>query len=377
MLKYCQKRFFCLNKNTAMNKWKIQKFLNLATTVILSILLYTCDTTENDIVTDPRKFNWSLDTLLSPRTDQSGRFDIWGSSITDVYTVGDVDAGGSQMWHYDGNSWKFVSLQINQGGPLAFPFSLFAIEGFRNVDIYAGGVKLPNYPEHNSLIIHFNGIEWKEIITSDIGDIGNLSKINASELYAGSLSKSYLHFNGTNWAKDSVNIFTPPNALMRITDFGEYNNDIYCLYEYQTEDATLAVHYFLKKNTNSWAIVDSFIIDQTHYTYGWGTHLKTISGANFYCFGSSPLLRYSGNSWITILNEERISDIDGQNDNNFFAVAYPGKVFHYNGTDWYEIPQLNNPTLRYTGVWFKGEEAFICGYTDGYPEKSIVWHGKN
>lgn len=359
-----------------MNKNEIFKFLKFVSIAILSVLMYTCDTLENDNVTDPRRFNFLLDTLTSPRTDQSFREDIWGSSITDVYTVGFVDAGGSQMWHFDGVTWKFIPLQITEGGPLAFPFSLSSIEGFNKTNIYAGGEKAPNYPEWNSLILCFNGNEWKEVITSDVGIVSNLSIINKSELYGGSLSKSYLHFDGTNWTKDSINIITPPNALMRITDFGEYNNDVYCLFEYQTEDATLAVHYFLKKNTNSWTVVDSFIIDQSHYTYEWGTHLKKISGKYFYCFGSSPLQRYEGNTWVTILSEERISDIDGPDDNNFFAVAYPGKAFHYNGNDWYEIPQLNNPTLRYTGVWFNGEEVFICGYTDGYPEKSIVWHGK-
>jgi len=59
-----------------------------------------------------------------------------------------------------------------------------------------------------------------------------------------------------------------------------------------------------------------------------------------------------------------------------FAVGYAGRAYHFNGYDWFEIDQLKNPALTYSGVWFNGEEAFICGYTDGYPEKSIVWHGK-
>ena len=210
----------------------------------------------------------------------------------------------------------------------------------------------------------------------DIGVVGNLAVIKQSELFGGGIGKYYLHFDGSSWVKDSINIITPANALIHITDFDEYNGDIFCLSDYQTEDATLDVHYFLKKNMSGWTVVDSFIIDQSHYTYEWGEHLKNLPDGYLYCFGSSELLWFNGNSWTTILNERHILDVYGPNSNNMFAVGYPGKAFHYNGTDWYEITQLTNPTLRYTGAWFKGEEAFICGYTDGYPEKSIVWHGK-
>lgn len=362
-----------------MNRKKIYRFLEFLSIALLGVLIYTCDTTENDIVTDPRKFNWSIDTLTSPRTDQSFRDDIWGASKTDIFTVGFVDAGGSQMWHYDGASWKFVPLQITDGGPLTFPFALNAIEGFSRTNIYASGEKLQGDQQYEikSLLLHYDGMQWNEVIVPDIGVVGNLTIIRQNELYGGGIGKYFLHFNGAIWTKDSINVSTPLNALIHITDFAEYNNDIYCLYDYQTEDASLAVHYFLKKNTSGWSVVDSFIIDQTHYTYEWGEHLKILPDGDLYCFGSSALLKFNGNDWATILNERHILDIVGPNSSNMFAVGYPGKVFHFNGADWKQITQINDLNFIYTGVWFNGEEAFICGNTIDYPEKSIVWHGKN
>lgn len=329
------------------------------------------------MATDPRKFSWTLDTLTNPRTDQSGRFDIWGSSETDVYTIGFVDAGGGEMWHYNGGQWKSIPLHINQGGFLTIPFSLNAIEGFSRTNIYAGGSNDVNYPVFQSLILHFNGIEWKEVNTPNVGVVINLTIIHINEIYGGSAGKSYLHFDGATWTKDSVNIVTPPNALTRFTGFGEYNNQTFCFFEYVKEDGTSAVYYFLRKNATSWAVVDSFIIDQSHYNYKWGDKLKNLPDGLLYSFGSSSYLqRYNGSSWETVFNEKYIHDIYGLNSNNMFAVGYPGKAFHFNGTDWYEIGQLKNPNLVYSGVWFNGKEAFICGNSSDYPQRSIVWHGR-
>lgn len=355
------------------------KLFRFAASILLitgSILLCSCDTENTDTIINPRKFSWKIDSLTNPKTDQSLRHDIWGSSIFDLYTVGDVDGGGGQMWHFDGEKWESTPLHVNYGGTLTFPFGLWAIEGFSEKNIFAVGDKYPNYPEFNSLVIKFNGIDWEEVLTPDIGIVGNLFISSANNMYAGGIGKEYLHYDGINWTKDSINIITPANAIMHITDFGEYNNEIYCLFDYHNLDATLAVHYFLKKNSNGWSIVDSFVIDQSHFTFKWGQHLKVLPDGELYNFGSSELQKFDGNSWVTILNERHILDVFGPNSSNMFAVGYPGKAFHFNGTDWYKISQLDNPLLEYAGVWFNGKEAFICGNTMDYPQKSIVWHGK-
>jgi hypothetical protein len=67
----------------------------------------------------------------------------------------------------------------------------------------------------------------------------------------------------------------------------------------------------------------------------------------------------------------------GTNNSNIFATGYGGKAYHYNGTDWKQIVQLNNPQIIYSAVWTDGTEAFVVGYIfDGISEKTIIWHGK-
>ncbi|MDL1891917.1 hypothetical protein FBQ87_03365 [Sphingobacteriales bacterium CHB3] len=55
---------------------------------------------------------------------------------------------------------------------------------------------------------------------------------------------------------------------------------------------------------------------------------------------------------------------------------FAGRVYHYNGSDWFEYPQLRLSDVSFQAVWTDGTETFVVGTTSGFPMKTVVLHGK-
>jgi hypothetical protein len=80
--------------------------------------------------------------------------DVWGSSASDVYAVGD-----STIWHFDGSGWTDVA---------TVPNSLDAVWGSGPTDVWAVG---------NGNLVHYDGADW-----TGVTDVGGLAIINGVQL---------------------------------------------------------------------------------------------------------------------------------------------------------------------------------------------------
>ena len=118
----------------------------------------------------PREYTWAIDTLSYPNSFQTLMYNIWANTTDNVYLVGHNDRGFGKMYHYDGQNWDDVKLATSQGGNISGPIDLSAIHGFAPNDIWAVGERLginPNPPPNfldSSLVIHFTGIDWFEVM---------------------------------------------------------------------------------------------------------------------------------------------------------------------------------------------------------------------
>ena len=119
---------------------------------------------------DPRTYTWTVDTLSHPGSYQTEMLDIWGSSSTDVYTVGHNDQNSGLIWHFNGSGWSDIKLSTSQGGSIPGRIDLRAIQGFSSNDIWAVGMRIHQVsfspPEKfldSSLILHFDGVNWNEV----------------------------------------------------------------------------------------------------------------------------------------------------------------------------------------------------------------------
>ena len=100
-----------------------------------------------------------------------------------------------------------------------------------------------------------------------------------------------------------------------------------------------------------------------------------------YVTGQSVYKR-EGGAWNKILdgfNTLYSIGIHGTDDNNIFVVGrsnlepYPGAVYHYNGSDWFNFQNLNIIDFVYFEVWTDGREVFVLGHRGN---QSVVLHGK-
>jgi len=131
-------------------------FLNLN----LYLNLTSCGTTDPPLPPDKKttlEYDWKIDTLFNPHGYGVVPWSMWGSSPTDVWTVGFNLAGQGEMFHYNGTKWNRVTPD------LGFNYELAAIFGFSENEIYSVGSKLiiDTMLHTENLILKYNGISWQ------------------------------------------------------------------------------------------------------------------------------------------------------------------------------------------------------------------------
>ncbi|MEK9137669.1 MAG: hypothetical protein AAB393_11150, partial [Bacteroidota bacterium] len=328
---------------------------------------------------DPRTYTWTVDTIAAPGSLQTSMRDIWGSSPTNVYVVGHNERGFGKMFHYDGHSWQMVRLVTAEGGLIRGPIDLAAIHGFAPNDIYAVGQwdsvdVFTGRMFHYSLIIHFDGHNWREIPSARGGILQAVGGAATSDLWAGGgFGPSLYHI------RNQQTVLIGNDTLLLYIDFAGINpsNVIALAYKFSPlYDSTY--HYSFHWDGNSWRLEDTFI-----ETYGGPPH--TFGGYSLW--GDKPTGRiYSAGrgvfvksftGWEKILDSPSydLLSIFGSSEQNIFTVGAGRIVFHYNGSDWKQLTELQSLTssFYYSGIWTDGVEAFIVGHGAG---KSYVLHGK-
>ena len=354
--------------------------------IVFTVLFFGCkkdNVVDTKPVKDPRTYSWTADTLGYPGSYQTLMNDIWGSSHNDVYIVGHNSQNRGLMWHYDGNSWTNVRLITSEGGQIDGAIDLTAIYGFSNTDIYAVGSRIvgynPNPPPtfiDSSLIIHYDGSTWRRVNIYNGRLLGDIYGSSSNNIWAGGWEKKAFHYDGSKWEIDSINIIIPERFFFQISSIGSYNSNIYLIGNSTNNTTAESITYFFKRVNNIWVMQDSFSNFGGTNRFGW--RLNQSSLPDLYSNGYGGIYKYNNTSWSNFFNtEDPISFMWGTSSNNIFATSMGGRAYHYNGTDWKQIEQLNDPKIDYYAVWTDGTEAFVVGHIyDGVYMKTIVWHGK-
>ncbi|MEO8233710.1 MAG: hypothetical protein ABI638_15630 [Ignavibacteriota bacterium] len=332
---------------------------------------------------DPRTYIWTADTLGYPGSFQTLMYDMWGSSPTDVYTVGHASANDGVMWHYDGNNWHDVVLSESKGGQIPGAFELTSVFGFNSSDIYAAGERLrtnPNPPPNfidSSLIIHFDGsTAWRKVNVYNGRLIGDIYGSSQSDIWAAGRGNLLNHFNGNYWKKDTLILFVPNGYDFSINSISSYNSNNFLTASAYNSNNGDQNYYFIGHVNNTWIVIDSFNVDGLNFKFGF--KLNQSDNLDLYSYGGGGIFKYNGAAWINVFQlAAPISGMWAQSANNIFAVGNGGRAYHYNGTDWKQIVALNNSQTDYWAVWTDGTEAFVAGsiFADGV-QKTIVWHGR-
>ena len=333
-------------------------------------------------VKDPRTYSWTADTLGYPGSYQTLMTDIWGSSHNDVYVVGHNSLSSGVMWHYDGNSWTSVRLISLEGGQIEGAIDLTSIYGFSSTDIYAAGTSIsynPNPPPtfaSKNLIIHYDGSTWRKVNVDNSGFLDDIYGSSPNNIWASGGGTKFFHSDGNKWETDSVNIKVPSGFSFQINSISSNSSSFYLLGNSNNNTTGETMFYFFKRVNNAWVAQDSF--SSSNSSNRFGGRLNQSNLPDLYSNGSGGMYIYNNSSWVKISNSpDPIYFMWGTSSDNIFAVSNGSRAYHYNGTDWKQIEQLNDPKIDYYAVWTDGTEAFVVGHIyDGVYMKTIVWHGK-
>jgi hypothetical protein len=350
----------------------------------VSFSIFNCcrdNTIEIKPVKDPRTYTWTVDTLGYPGSFQTLMYDMWGSSPKDVYVVGHNSSNGNGvMWRYDKNEWINVKLLKSEGGYIDGAIELTSIYGFSSTDIYAAGERIigynPNPPPtfiDSSLIIHYDGTAWKKVNVYNGSPLRDINGSSASNIIAGGRYNTLYNYNGNIWQKDSINIQVPFGKSFHIESVNLGASVSYLVGYRSFEDMSDLTYYFFERVNSVWTKIDSTSFAK------FGEKLFRSPSGTLYSVGQGGVYKYEKLSWLNVFNitSAYIYGIWGTSDNNIFIAGNFGSVYHYNGTDWRRIEELNDPQIDYWAVWTDGTEAFVAGhiFAEGL-QKTVIWHGK-
>ncbi|NUN15055.1 MAG: hypothetical protein HUU55_15605 [Myxococcales bacterium] len=156
-------------------------------------------------------------------------YGVWGSAPDDVWAVGGVfktPVGGAEpegdvVIHYDGQSWKRVSVPYLESKPASAAKNLFKVWGVSSKDVFIVG--------DSGLALHYDGSSWRKEDTGVTGvPLFTVSGRSADDVYAiGGFSGPVLvHWDGNVWTELEVpdeapqimqGIWTAPNHSVYIS----------------------------------------------------------------------------------------------------------------------------------------------------------------
>jgi hypothetical protein len=321
---------------------------------------------------NPREYAWTIDTLAYPGSLQTLMYAIWGSSSRNIYVCGHNDQRFAKMYHWDGRSWTNVKLDASEGGPLLGVASLDAISGFDPNHVFAVGV---SGQALGAFLIQFNGSQWRRIAVPNGKGLLSVWVRSPSEVWIGGLDGFLARYNGSQFSRDTLR-YTFDTTRMGI-QIGQITGDAtqtHLVLVVSPDTLISPMAYFYERVGSQWQIRDS------SYEY-YKVFIDPAGSVYRYLYG---IQRKTGNTWVTVLSDLRVGrqGMAASSASNVFAVGSAGgpspagRVYHYNGSDWFEYSQLRLADVHFAAVWTDGREAFILGTTSGFPMKTLVLHGK-
>ena len=320
---------------------------------------------------------WTADTL-KPINDaiQLLPENLLVFSPNDIWLVSYSDIARGLLWHYDGKNWTESNIAADVGG-----MRVNDIAGYNSSNLWTVG-----YSGDEIFIARYDGTHWTRQNNMNIkGELLDMSKDPSGNLWACGRNGVIMKYDKTKWIADTIKV----GYLDKYPDAGyllksvEYHKDrIYALGSVFDFDRRREVYYFFSGDINNWTIVDSMIIDSPSSTIKWGNrHLYASVMGKLYSVGLAGLWVYKNNNWEIHYNSgASLNGIYGINENYLIAVGDFQQVLFYDGNNWSDIRDLFHlidPYFVFENVWTDGYETFIMGRNfQGYPTKTIIWHGK-
>jgi len=311
-----------------------------------------------------------VDTVLDSQHGQLHLQSVWGSSNKDVYAVG-WGSAFTTIWHYDGSSWNNLNLASGHGGPIIGAFVLEAITGLGANDIWAvGAIWKTGSPSDilESFSVHKDKNGWHSVPMDSGGMMKCIAAVSSNDIWAGGLSGTLQHYEGTKWKRVSLNGDSAHIGSIAVISSNEVYLEAYGVVNLQ------AYQKLLKWNGESVSTIDSFTISGPS-SYRFGYNITAIDGV-MYSTGFG-VWKWNGLAWTKIVNDiEEIVSMTKVTTGEFLLVGPTGKVFAYdNGSvTALKTPGGSNCILR--SSWADSKGVFVVGFDFDQDWKSVILRGQ-
>ncbi len=340
--------------------------------------------------------HWTVDTLDYPGVENTALRTFWGSSADDLYVVGSSSEGLiGGVWHYDGNEWTPVLLHTMQGGNIDGWLWVKDIWGFGEDDVYIVGVDWRQTGDYTStdrsLVVHYNGIDWEEINVDNFG-LNAIGGTGPDNIWLGGIFKGNLsHWNGKDWK--NYNDEFPENIYNGSPNFEDITTS-----EYPKTFAIVNNYtdfpYLVSTEGTHWAIEHTF----TEFNY---YKLHLTDGGTLYLLGffDIPLQIWNEGQWEVVNIDDNffpgaifeldnndllisgVTTTEWKDDQNITHYDSDRRVYHFNGTNSYQLEGLDLSNGAAYDIWSDGEEIFLASHVvihqDGIPQhKTTIIHGR-
>ncbi len=320
---------------------------------------------------NPREYSWTVDTLAYPGSLQTLMRHAWGSSSSNIYICGHNDTRYGNMYHWNGQSWTNVRLHVSEGGTLTSIGYFEGIVGFSSETIYAAGIG----QDFRSFLIQFNGSQWREINVLNGRGLLSIWGRSPNDILIGGLDGYLARYNGNQFARDSLPYsFDSTGMNIQVNQITGDNSAMHLVLSVAPDTLFNPIFYFYERSGPQWEIRDS--------SYEFARIFIDPAGT-LYRYGYEGVQRRQGPNWVSTLTGLTVgrNGMAASSSSNMFVAGSAGpspagRVYHYDGTDWYEYAQLRLADVSFQAVWTDGREAFVIGWTSGSPMKTVVLHGK-
>ena len=311
-------------------------------------------------------YEWTVDTLYAPSALQVMMSGIWGTDENNIWVVGHSDETKYQVWHWDGENWENRYLLFP-----GHPYSLNAIYGFSESDIWAVGTDIQNYPDirHRDFIIHYDGLSWSFVEGIDAPMTISLWGTNSTNLFVGCDSGLILHFNGSECKEQKTGTISRIYSIQGFSPDQVFASGYHL--DYKSPIDTL-FYYFFEFNGSKWRVVDSFIDYPFAPPQRFGYILWASPEGNLYSVGEDGLYLWNQNSWSRI-RDENLFSINGTGWNNIFTAGWGNVLYHFNGENWKLYEEFLDNSKGFSDIWCNEKNVFIIGRAY---YKSFIYRGK-
>jgi len=132
---------------------------------------------------------------------------IWGSGPTDIYAVDTFD-----LVHFDGSTWKEVTLDAGGGEE---------VWGTSASDVWV--------MTDSSDLSHFDGVSWQRLETDMVGDLAAVWGPASNDLWAAGSAGAIAHYDGGGWHEVTHQQIGAPYLRRFVAVHGSSSNDVWAV----------------------------------------------------------------------------------------------------------------------------------------------------